>query len=159
MNRKWLSGLIGLAACTVGMSTAQAQAAQPVELLGEVKVDQVSKVDGLEKHAWVEPKTVVPGNRLWFTTRYHNTGKDKVDNFVVTNPIPAGVMLASEGAEGLDLSVDGGKTWGKLAVLKVANGKGGLRPAQASDVSHVRWILPSVAPGATGTLSYNAIVR
>ena len=43
--------------------------------------------------------------------------------------------------------------------LKVADGKGGTRPAQASDVTHVRWSIASFAPGASGTLEYHAVVR
>ena len=100
-----------------------------------------------------------PGRRVNFSTQYRNTGAEKVDNFVVTNPIPAGVMLAPEGAATLDVSVDGGKTWGKLASLQVADGKGGQRAASNADVTHVRWTLPVLTPGTTGTLTYNAIVR
>ena len=94
-----------------------------------------------------------------FATAYRNTGASAVNNFVVTNPIPAGVMLAPEGVAPADVSVDGGKGWGKLASLTVAGPNGVKRAAQSSDVTHVRWTLPVLAPGATGTLTYRAIVR
>lgn len=102
---------------------------------------------------------VVPGDRLVFSTRYRNNTGQKVENIVVTNPIRPGIALADDGATGLDVSVDGGASWGKLGLLKVADGQGGQRPAQPGEVTHVRWVLAAVAPGASGTLSFNAIVR
>ena len=53
---------------------------------------------------------VVPGDKLVFATADRNTGASAVNNFVVTNPIPAGVMLAPEGVAPADVSVDGGKS-------------------------------------------------
>ena len=63
------------------------------------------------------------------------------------------------------LVVDGGKSWGKLADLKVSvAGKDGaaatLRAAAAEDVTHVRWIFAKpIAPGAEGTISYRGMVK
>lgn len=159
MNKFWIAtlGSMMVALAPVG---AAAQAA-PVELNGDVKVDKVVVENGQEKHVLLAPDatSVVPGDKLVFATRYRNNGGAEVKNFVVTNPLPAGVMLAPEGAGSLDVSVDGGKTYGKLAVLKVKGQDGQVRAAQAGDVTHIRWVLPVLAPGATGTLSYNAIVR
>jgi uncharacterized repeat protein (TIGR01451 family) len=138
---------------------AHAQSAQPIELSGNVKVDKIVIENGKEKHIFSEPSVVVPGDRLVFTTSYRNAGAVAVKDFVVTNPVPGGVMLAPEGAEVQVVSVDGGKTWGKLAGLSVSDGKGGNRTANAGDVTHLRWTLPEIAPGAKGTLNYNAIVR
>lgn len=131
----------------------------PVELAGDVKLIKVRDVNGVRVQEQVEPKVVVPGDTLVFSTRYRNGGSLPVTNFVVTNPLPAAVMLAPDGAEKQVVSVDGGKTWGPLAGLQVDDGKGGKRPATAADVTHARWTLALIQPGATGVLSYNAIVR
>ncbi len=157
MNKFMIAAFSGLLAATAAVPAA-AQASQPIELKGDVKVDKLVVENGREKHVMVEPSVVVPGDKLLFATNYRNTGALAVKDFVVTNPIPEGVMLAPQGAEQLDVSVDGGKSWGKLALLTVKD-TAGPRPAQASDVTHIRWILPVLAPGAKGTLSYNAIVR
>ncbi len=101
----------------------------------------------------------MPGDRLIFSTAYHNTGAMVVKNFVVTNPIPQGVTLASDAKGTLEVSVDDGKNWGRLTMLTVPDGQGGRRPAQASDATHVRWTLATLAAGASGVLTYNAIVR
>ncbi len=151
-------GMTVFAACAIS-TPALAVSGEPVELIGDVKVEKVVVENGKETKRWIKPQVVVPGDRLAFSTQYRNTSTGKVDNFVVTNPIPAGVMLASEGSAALEVSVDGGKTWGKLGALQVADGKGALRAALNSDVTHVRWTLPVLNPGTTGTLTYNAIVR
>ena len=138
---------------------AEAQATQPIELKGDVQLDKIVVENGREKHVLVEPKVVVPGDKLIFATAYRNTGSAAVSNFVVTNPIPAGVALAQGDAPMADVSVDGGKTWGKLSALTVTGKDGVKRAAQSGDVTHIRWTLASVAPGASGTLSYHAVVR
>ena len=157
MNKFVIAAASGLLAI-LAAPTALAQAAQPVELKGDVKVDKLVVENGKEKHVFVDPTVVVPGDKLVFSTTYRNAGSEAVKNFVVTNPIPAGVALAPLGADKLEVSVDGGKTWGRLAALTVAE-TAGSRAAQAGDVTHVRWILPVLAPGASGTLTYNALVR
>lgn len=157
MRKKFL--LLGAFVAISYAPAALAQAASPVELKGDVKLDKIVVQNGKEQHQLTEPKVVVPGDRLIFSTAYHNTGAMVVKNFVVTNPIPQGVTLASDATGNLEVSVDDGKNWGLLAMLTVPDGQGGRRPAQASDATHVRWTLATLAAGASGVLTYNAIVR
>ena len=157
MNKFMIAALSGLFAATAAPA-ALAQPAQPVELKGDVKVDKLVVENGKEKHVLVDPSVVVPGDKLLFATAYQNKGTVEVKNFVVTNPIPAGVAFVHAGTDQFVVSVDGGKSWGNLAQLKVTEAAGS-RPAQASDVTHIRWTLPVLAPGAHGALSYNAVVR
>lgn len=130
-----------------------------VVLKGDVKVETTVVEKGVEKTVLVTPKVVVPGNRLLFSTSYRNESAAPVQNFVVTNPVPEGIAVASTDAASLTVSVDGGKTWGKLAALSVKDAKGVARPAQAGDVTHVRWTLATIAPGAGGAVAYHAIVK
>lgn len=157
MNRMMIAAL-GTVLATMTPSLASAQTA-PVELVGDVKVDRVVVENGAEKHILTEPGVVVPGDALLFTTQYRNAGTVAIKNFVVTNPLPEAVALSAEGADKLTVSVDGGKTFGKLAALRVAGADGKARPAQAGDVTHIRWTLPVLAPGGSGSLSYHATVR
>jgi uncharacterized repeat protein (TIGR01451 family) len=139
---------------------AQEAAASPVVLSGNVKaVKTVTDPDGTTRTELVEPSTIVPGDRLIFVTDYANNGSEPVTNFTVTNPLPGAVRLAPDAEPGLDLSVDGGKTWGALGALTVLNSDGTTRPATHADVTHVRWVLASIAPGARGELTYPAIIR
>lgn len=159
MKTNGLLGLLGILTLAMPAASAHADGVPPIELKGSVKVARVVTENGQQRRVLTEPEVVVPGERLVFSTAYHNSGGTQVKDFVVTNPIPEGVMLAPEDTGSTEVSVDGGKSWGKLAVLTMADGQGGRRPAQASDVTHLRWTLATLAPGAQGTLTYNAIVR
>jgi hypothetical protein len=136
------------------------QQADPVTLSGDVKaVKIVTEPDGSERTELVEPGTIVPGDRLVFGTDYANTGSNAVANFNVTNPLPSAVRLAPDADPALTVSVDGGRTWGQISELEVADADGNRRPASHADVTHVRWILASIAPGEKGRLTYPAIIR
>lgn len=159
MKAIWNLAVLAVLALAAPLTGAHAQGAQPVELKGEVKLDKLVTEEGKSRHELVAPEVVVPGDHLVFSTSYRNTSAETIKDFVVTNPLPAGVMLASDDAASLDVSVDGGKTWGKLAQLSVAPENGAARPAQPSDVTHIRWTIPAIKPGQQGTLTYLAIVR
>lgn len=153
-----LIAALGLAAPGSAQAPNAGQAPSPVELKGGVKLDKLVLKDGREEHVLTDPEVVVPGDRLLFSTAYRNTSAAPVKDFVVTNPLPQGVVLTPEAANALVVSVDNGRTWGRLAALAVAEGQA-TRPARADDVTHVRWALPLLAPGASGSFTYNAIVR
>lgn len=158
MKANWIKQIAGILAFALVAPTIEA-AEQPVELHGDVKLEKTIIENGVSKRVLAEPATVVPGDRLLFSTTYRNTGAAPVKNFVVTNPLPTGVALSDLGSAPVQVSIDGGKAWGSLAALIVADGKGGQRRAVPGDVTHVRWTLPLVQPRAVGTLSFHAVVR
>lgn len=141
------------------MAAAAPAFAQPgaVTLEGDVKVVRVVTENGKPVEKLEEPNQVLPGDKLVFATRYTNAGKEPATDFVVTNPLPAPVRLSN--AEGLEVSVDGGKTFGALPTLKVAAEGGVTRAAELGDVTHVRWRIASIAPGARGEVKYFGEVR
>ncbi len=133
---------------------------QPISLEGEVHaVVETVDEDGNAQVELVEPGTIVPGDRLLFSTSYTNTGTEPVENFVMTNPLPGPVRLAPDADPELVVSVDGGTSWGQLSDLSVTAEDGTSRAAQHSDVTHIRWTLAVVEPGQTGRLEYPAIIR
>lgn len=148
-------------AFAVAQSASAASAAAPaaVSLKVDVMVEKIVTENGVSKVQMVEPKVVVPGDKLVYTLRYHNGGGLPATNYVMTNPLPSAVQLAPDGAPGTEVSVDGGKTWGQLANLKVIGSDGSARAAGSSDVTHVRWTIPAIAPGASGEVQYHGIVR
>lgn len=153
-----LAAAVALAA--PAMPLAAQTAPSPVVLKGDVKaVKVITDKDGKQRTELVEPDTIVPGDRLIFGTDYANNGAEPVKSFIVTNPLPGAVRLAPDADPTLEVSVDAGKTWGVLAKLTVANADGTTRPATQDDVTHVRWVLPSIAPGVSGRLTYPAIIR
>lgn len=153
--------LFAIAGLVTGLTAGPATAEdQPISLSGDVMVEKtVMNEAGQPETELVTPDLVVPGDRLIFGTDYTNSGTDTVTDFVVTNPLPAAVRLAPDADENLVVSVDGGENWGVLASLQVTAENGSNRPAQHTDVTHVRWTLAEVAPGESGRVEYPAIIR
>lgn len=152
-----------VAALLVLSSTAApvpAWAQSPVSLSGDVKaVETTVDEAGNEVTNLVEPKAIVPGDRLIFGTDYANGGAEPVENFVVTNPLPSAVRLAPDADPELIVSVDAGESWGVLGSRVVVAEDGSTRSATHADVTHIRWTLPVIAPGDSGRLEYPAIIR
>ena len=142
-------------------ASSTAWAADSVSLTSEVLVEHVKQqADGSSQIVREEPKVVTPGDKLVFLLSYRNGGAEPATGFVVTNPIPASVAFSGGESEGAIVSVDGGKSWGPLASLKVANEDGSLRPATASDVTHIRWSFAQpIAAGRAGQLSFRGVVK
>ena len=103
--------------------------------------------------------TVVPGDRLEFHVTYRNLTGSTVTDFVVVNPVPSSVVVTPQSASQIEVSIDGGALWGPLASLAVTDEEGNRRPAAADDVTHLRWIIASLAPEQEGTVTYRAVVQ
>lgn len=73
--------------------------------------------------------------------------------FVITNPLPAAVAYQASAWNAQDVSVDGGRTWGRLGTLRIGN-----RIATPEDVTHIRWRI-TARPRSSGQIAYSAIVR
>lgn len=157
--KKMVVALIAVGASAIPLA-AQAQGQSSVALSGDVLAVETSiDAEGRETTQLVEPGVIVPGDRLIFGTDYANNGAETVENFVVTNPLPGAVRLAGDADPELMVSIDGGENWGALATLTVIAEDGTERSATHGDVTHVRWVLPSIAPGESGRLEYPAIIR
>lgn len=164
-----------------GMSVSQVAYATPVSATiqaavpdprADVKIDSKIMVERIETQesgetitTLVDPASVkvVPGDKLLFINTYRNTGQSAVTGFVVNNPVHAAVALIEVAEDWALVSVDGGRNFGKLAELSVTETgepEQTNRPAIASDVTHIRWVLAApIAPGASGDLRFRGIVK
>jgi hypothetical protein len=154
---------LAAAALVASPVVASAQAQQAVRITSQVQaVKEVTDAQGRKTRTLVEPTTVIPGTPLVIWVRYANSGRAPANNFVINNPVNPSIDFTAFGENsgwGL-VSVDGGKTFGALATLKVARADKTLRAALPADVTHVRWTFPrAIAPGASGTLSFYAVVK
>lgn len=159
-----------LGAMTVAAVAASALAAPlaqaRVELINEVhKVDRYVDDKGRVQRRLVEPNRVIPGDELRYSVRFTNVGDEQVDagSVVITNPVPGNTeylegTAAGDSAE-IFYSVDAGAQFGAPSALRVTE-NGSEAPANASDYTTIRWVYaPSLAPGATGTVSFNVRLK
>ncbi|WP_070153567.1 hypothetical protein [Sphingobium phenoxybenzoativorans] len=139
---------------------AAALAQQPVTLSSNVFVEKVSNdLNGGERRVLAAPGQLGQGDRLVFVLRYRNDGPAPVSRFAVTNPVPQSVRIDTA-RQDMQVSVDGGRNWGRLDKLQLRTPFGGTRRATADDITHVRWTVNSpVSPGATGQIAYRGVVR
>ena len=120
----------------------------------------VTDAQGVKKNQLFPPDRVVPGEALVIMLEYRNNGAKPATNFVINNPIPGAVSYTSVEQPWAVVSIDGGKTYGSLATLKVANGDGTLRAALPADVTHVRWkFAQAIAPATGGRVMFYGTVK
>lgn len=139
----------------------QAFAANQIALDNSVFVERVTTDSSGKQRVMLEaPKTVVPGDRLVFVLNYRNAGARPADKFVITNPMPVAVRFTGAGESAPLVSVDGGRVWGRLADLTIAQADGSRRTAQPADVTHIRWAIQKPIPaGGAGKLLFRGVVK
>jgi uncharacterized repeat protein (TIGR01451 family) len=123
-------------------------------------VKQVPDGQGKLKNTLAPPTSVIPGNALVFTLDYKNTGTMPATGFVINNPIPANVSFTGVEQPWAVVSVDGGKSFGPLATLKMPKGDGTMRAAVPQDVTAIRWVFARpILPAAGGKVAFYAVVK
>lgn len=96
---------------------------------------------------------MIRGDRVVTVVTWYRMGGE--GGFTVTNPLPRSIAYQASAHDDEQVSVDGGRTWGKLSDLRV-----GSRVASPEDVTHVRWRVPaSRAAQGRGLIAYSGIVR
>jgi hypothetical protein len=151
-----IRNLILLAAIPAAVAPALAEAA-PVQLASTVFVERfVPGPGGRTSRVLERADTLKRGDQVVFVVNWRG---DAAREFTVTNPMPRSVSFqkSSDGSE--DVSVDGGRTWGKLDTLRVFD-DGRWRNAVPEDVTHVRWRVPTqTAARGSGQILYRGVVR
>ena len=93
------------------------------------------------------------GDRVVTIVNWYRMGGD--GGFTITNPLPRAIAYQASARDDQEVSVDGGRTWGKLGTLRVAG-----RLASPEDVTHMRWRIPAnSAQRGQGRIAYSGIVR
>jgi hypothetical protein len=138
-------------ACTLALTVPLIAAANPL-----VALDSAVFVERLlpNKGRLLQPASMLkPGDRLVYVVSWYRMGGQ--GGFTVTNPLPRKVYFQGSADGREEVSIDGGRNWGKLDVLRV-----GARLATPEDVTHVRWRVPATeAARGSGQITYSAIVR
>lgn len=91
------------------------------------------------------------GDRVVTVVTWYRMGGD--GGFVIVNPLPTAVSYQESAQDDQEVSVDGGRSWGRLVDMRV-----GGRLATPEDVTHVRWRITSTR-ATKGQFAYSGIVR
>ena len=145
-----------------GVVLAQEQSTLDVTTTVQKELVEMN-ADGETTTRLVPAETVVPGERVIYTTTFRNLGEDAADNVVITNPLSESLAYVDGSAFGpgmtLEFSVDGGVSFGAADALVVED-EDGERTARGEDYTHLRWTLnSSLAAGAQGVVRFTAVLE
>lgn len=111
---------------------------------------------------------VAPGQTVQYALTYANTGRNALNDLVVTGPVPSATTYVGQSAftqarAKLQVSIDGGKTYEAEPVVRIitdASGKQVRKVIPASEYTHVRWHMQQpLNAGETQQFAYRSIVK
>lgn len=158
-------GLRLLLGCTLALAASAGMASPDfIKLRTQVFQEQVVvAADGTRRTQRVPASRVEPGSEVVYEVGYSNTGP-KPMQVIITNPLPEDLVYQSYAARSvgaqLEVSVDGGRSFGPLARQRVPMAGAAPRPATERDITHVRWTTARpVKPGEAGYVSLRAKLK
>ena len=154
------SAIAGLVAAVAGLfpASAAATASDRVSLASDVFVERFAPAgQGRTARILERAASLRAGDRVVFVVNWKAT---RGQQFTLTNPLPRAVAFQGTATGEEEVSVDGGRTWGRLDQLVVRDADGRPRRANGEDVTHVRWRVPgAIAALGAGQMTYRGIVR
>lgn len=149
---------IGAVMVAGAMAPVAAQAEQPVRFASDVFVERfVPGTNGSMTRVLERANRLRSGDRVIFVVNWKTDGAQP---FTFVNPVPGTIAFQRSAEDREDVSIDGGKTWGKLADLTVREADGSIRHATPDDVTTLRWRVPvRMAAAGTGQITYRGVVR
>ena len=133
---------VSLVLAAVGAFIAlPAQAAAP-EVEGAVYVERIG-----ERERFIEPAGLLKrGDKVVLLVRWRAAGER--DGFTVTTSVPPALAFQRGSSEVVEVSADGGRSWGRIDRLKGAR------------LTHLRWTVGArQAAQGSGSFAYSATVR
>lgn len=141
------------------LAGAHPAAAAPVSVANKVYVEREVSIGNGSSARVLEPaRSLRRGDRLVYVVSWR-APQAKGENLTITNPLPRTIAYERSAGGDEDVSVDGGRSWGKLDGLRVRDGAV-WRYATPEDVTHIRWnVPPQLAMAGSGRLTWSGIVR
>ncbi|MEL7689495.1 hypothetical protein [Citromicrobium bathyomarinum] len=144
---------IGLLIGGVAVFAATVASAQSlVQIDREVFVERSLERDGRTQRSLEPADTLQTGDTVVLMLAWRSP-QDRP--FTISSRVPRSLAFRASGGDEPEVSVDGGRIWGRLTELRVRG-----RAATSTDVTHVRWDVdnPRAARGR-GVFTYSAVVR
>ncbi len=123
------------------------------QLASEIYVERISA--GGATRELVPAAALSRGDRVVTLLRWQAPPSLRATGFTLTNALPAHLAWQDSANRDVEVSVDGGRTWGHLGALGIEG-----RLAVPEDVTHVRWhVSPQAAKQGAGRIAYSGLVR
>ena len=127
----------------------------------------VETVNGAQTIKKVPANSATSGDTVIYTVTYKNSGSEAATNAVINNPIAKGMSYIDNSVTGpgadISFSIDGGKTFKKPSFLtyeiKLPGGNAEKHTARPEEYTHIRWVIKTVPPGGSGTLTYQVKIK
>ncbi len=145
-----------LGAVIIGAPLAHAA---PVTVANTVYVEREVAIGNGGVARVLEPaQSLRRGDRLVYVVSWR-APQARGEHLTITNPLPRTIAYERSASGDEDVSVDGGRSWGKLDALRFRDGMV-WRFATPQDVTHIRWkVPPQLALAGSGRLTWSGIVR
>jgi len=140
---------------------------------GTIVLESLSEVDVVVENEKGEKEVkrvdaararILPGDEIFFSVRFSNTGTEPAGDIVITNPVPEHMILKPLTIHGenasVTLSIDSGKSFDRMEALFVVEQDGTKRPPKPEEYTHVRWSFSKeITPGEQDSVGFSAIVE
>ena len=129
--------------------------------------EQTVVVKGEKVIKRVAAANVDPGDVIFYTLNFVNSGDEAATSAVIDDPIPNGTVYLPGSAFGKDaeitFSIDNGKSFKKPSLLvyelKGANGAKEKRTASPEEYTNIRWVIGKIDAGAKGTVGFQVRIK
>lgn len=159
--------ILTLTTLTFLLASPLAWAAPKIDIVLTAEVEVKEVVDGKDVVNRIPAAEAEPGQTIFYTLTYRNSGDEKATKVNLNDPIPKETMYVSGSAFGegttITFSADNGQSWQEetRVTYKIKNADGSVTENTASpdQYTHIRWTLDNVPAGFGGIVGFEAMVR
>lgn len=133
-----------------------------VSIVQTVEKDVLTQQNGTQLTQRVKAEDITPGETLYFTLSYTNSGDEAATQVAIDSPVPNGTTYVLGSAKGngteflIKLNNDTEYQAEASAMITV---KGEKLPAQASDVNALRWVVKDIPATESGSVTFQVTVN
>lgn len=149
------------------LTPAIAWTAPNIEINLTAEVEVIEVVNGMEVTRRIPATEAEPGQIIFYTLTYKNSGDQAATDVKLKDPIPKETKYITGSAFGdgarITFSADGGKTFQEqtLVSFKIKNTDGSISEKHASpdQYTDICWTVGNIPAGFSSTVGFNAMIR
>jgi uncharacterized repeat protein (TIGR01451 family) len=157
--------ILAAAGTLLGSTVAMAAPEVALDMTAERMVETTNE-EGETVRERRPASEVEPGDVVYYTIQYSNSGDEPATNVEIDNPLPEGTSYVSDSAWGegsrILFSIDDGQTFKEPASLTYTVEKDGQKRARKADpeeYSHIRWVVDRIPADSSGEVGFEARVQ